>query len=491
VVIHNKVQLITYPDSLGGDIKKLDQLLLDHFQGIFPGGVHILPPFPSSGDRGFAPTNYFQIESRFGSWEDIQNIACNSDILLDLMVNHISRHSAYFQDFMQKGRRSIYSDLFIPLDKIWSDGKPSQEDVSKIFLRKPEHPFSEVRIGETGEMERLWTTFGTRDWSEQIDLDVNSLLTRDLFKRILVHFASQGVKMVRLDAVAYVNKKPGTSCFFIEPEIYDFLNWIRDEANSLDIDLLPEVHAEYSIQQKLADHGFWVYNFALPLLVLHTLLNRSSRALREHLKICPVRQFTQLDCHDGIPVQPDVNGLLDIDDAQRVVQLCLDRGANLSRILSGKHQLRPDYDTHQINCTYFSALREDEDAYLSARAIQFFTPGVPQVYYIGLLAGENDQKAVELSGERRAINRHNYTIEEVESELRKPVVQRLLKLIRFRNEYDAFDGEFEVLDSSEHLLKLNWKKGEFRCILELDLKTSRSKIHYWDPGRKEMQSYWP
>lgn len=491
MTIRNKVQLITYPDSLGGNLKNLNELLQKNFSEVFRGGVHILPPFPSSGDRGFAPTNYFEIEPRIGGWGDIKDISSRFDILLDLMVNHISRHSPYFEDFLQKGRRSKYADMFIPLDKIWAGGNPPQEDVSKIFLRKPENPFSEVIIREAGAVEKLWTTFGTRDWSEQIDLDVNSPVTQDLFQRILAHFSRQGVKMVRLDAVAYVTKKPGSSCFFVEPEIYEFLDWIRDEASLLGIDLLPEVHAEYSIQQKLASHGFWVYDFTLPLVVLHTLLNRSSRALCDHLKTCPFHQFTQLDCHDGIPVQPDVDGILDIDDAQRVIQICLERGANLSCILSDKHKLRPDFDAHQINCTYFSALGEDENAYLSARAIQFFTPGVPQVYYVGLLAGENDQSAVEMTGERRAVNRHNYTMEEVESRLRKPVVQRQLKLIRFRNEYEAFDGEFEVLNSDDHLLRLFWKKGEFQCVLEVDLETSLSKIEYWDPARKEMQLYCP
>jgi sucrose 6(F)-phosphate phosphorylase len=480
--IKNQVQLITYPDSMGGDLKTLHELLDRHFTDIFPGGVHILPPYPSSADRGFAPTTYFEIDPKFGSWADLQRIGAQFDVLVDLMVNHISRQSSYFQDFKKKGRRSEYVDLFITLDKVWPDGDPPQEDVARIFLRRPEQPFISIRIEETGEVERIWATFGTRDWAEQIDLDVHSPVTRKLFTDILAHFSRQGVNILRLDAIAYVIKKAGTSCFFVEPEIFDFLNWIKGQAQSVGIELLLEVHADHALQDKLAESGYWVYNFVLPLLILHTLLNCSSETLQDHLRSCPRDQFTMLDCHDGIPVQPDLDGILDIDKAQKVVQSCLQGGANLNRILSAEHMRRADFDAHQINCTYYSALNLDDDAYLTARAIQFFSPGVPQVYYVGLLAGENDQAEVIRTGEGRAINRRNYTVAEVEQALNKPVVQRLLKLIRFRNEYPAFNGNFTILESSDHQLNLSWEKGSSQCVLKVDLPSSHSIIEYNDSG---------
>ena len=105
----------------------------------------------------------------------------------------------------------------------------------------------------------------------------------------------------------------------------------------------------------------------------------------------------------------------------------------------------PDgFDVHQIRCSYYSMLECNDDAYLAARAIQFFTPGVPQVYYVGLLAGENDEANVARTGEGREINRHNFTIDEIDEAVQKKVVQRLLALIRFRNNHPAFEGEFEV-----------------------------------------------
>ncbi|WP_416147572.1 sucrose phosphorylase [Salipaludibacillus sp. HK11] len=486
MALKNKVQLITYPDSFGGDLKTLDRVLDTYFKDLFTGGIHILPPFPSSGDRGFAPLTYLDIEPSFGNWTDIKQLGETYDILLDLMVNHISRKSVYFQDFLQKGRESEYADLFLTLDKIWKDGQPVKEDIDKMFLRRP-LPYSTFQIDETGETESVWTTFGKENPSEQIDFDINSAKVKQLFTEYFRNFKEQNVKIVRLDAVGYVIKKLGTSSFFVEPEIYEFLDWIKELADSLEIELLPEVHAHHSIQNKLAAHGFWIYDFILPYQILDTLLNRSSKDLKEYLKDRPEKQFTMLDCHDGIPVKPDLDDLIDTKKARKVVDRTLDRGSNLSLILSDDHKDEDGFDVHQIRCTYYSVLNKDDDAYLAARAIQFFVPGIPQVYYVGLLAGENDEENIKATGDGRAINRHNYTVEEIEKSLNKTVVQRLLKLIRFRNEYDVFDGEFEVLNSSNTEIHLSWKKGENYCTLFIDLNEIKSVIEYKDENGHKTQ----
>ena len=476
--IKNQVQLITYPDSLGGDLKTLDQILRQHFSDLFKGGVHVLPPFPSSADRGFAPTTYFEIDPKFGTWEDLRRIGEHFDIVVDLMVNHISRQSPYFRDFVRHGRKSEFADLFITLDKIWPGGLPPREDVAKIFLRKPNHPFSTVTIEETGKIETVWTSFGIQDWSEQIDLDVRSETTKHLLREILTFFSRQGIKTVRLDAIGYVIKKPGTSCFMVEPEIYEFMDWLIQLASSLGLELLPEVHAHYTAQFKLAERGYWVYDFVLPMLILHTLMNKSSCKLRDYLAICPRKQFTMLDCHDGIPVQPDVDDILSVDESKQIVARCVEHGANLNRILSDEHKNHSDFDAHQINCTYYSALNCDDDAYLAARAIQFFAPGVPQVYYAGLLAGKNDEARAKQTGEGREINRHNFSVEEIGQAVQKPVVRRLLKLIRFRNRYPAFDGNFRILDSKDSELVLSWQRGDALCRLEVDLNTAQVQVEY-------------
>ena len=477
MTVKNQVQLITYPDSLGGDLKTLNEVLLQYFPDIFKGGIHILPPFPSSGDRGFAPLTYLEIEPQFGTWDDIKRIGENFDVLLDLMVNHISRQSPYFQDFLKKGPASEWADLFLTLDKIWPDGKPVHEDMEKLFLRRTV-PYSTFTVQETGEGVKVWTTFGKQNPSEQIDFDVNSPITLQLLADFFGNFSKHHVKIVRLDAVGYVIKKMGTSCFFVEPEIYSFMNWLSDLAHSFGIELLPEVHADYETQFKLADRGYWIYDFILPYTVLDSLLSQSSLRLREYLKIRPHKQFTMLDCHDGIPVKPDMDGLATSQEARKLVDICLQRGANLSLIFSDRHKDKDGFDVHQIRCSYYSALDCDDDAYLAARAIQFFTPGVPQIYYVGLLAGENDTENVKRTAEGREINRHNYTRAEIDQAVKQNVVRRLLKLIRFRNEYPAFNGEFLVLDAADHAIRLRWQKDKYLCTLDIDLATRCSVIEY-------------
>ncbi|HEU4672211.1 MAG TPA: alpha-amylase family glycosyl hydrolase, partial [Candidatus Limnocylindrales bacterium] len=256
-------QLLTYPDSLGGTLGSLADLLDGPLDGLFH-GVHVLPPFPSSGDRGFAPTTYDEIDPRFGSWADVERLARRHDVLLDLMVNHLSRQSAEFREFAARGRRSPAADLFVTLDKVWPDGDPPAADVARIFLRKPREPFSTIEIAETGERERVWTSFGTADWSEQIDLDVGAGATRELIRGWLRGFASHGVRLVRLDAVGYVIKKAGTSCFMVEPEIWEFLGWLTSIAESLGLVVLPEVHDRYETHRRLTAHGLWTYDFVLP-----------------------------------------------------------------------------------------------------------------------------------------------------------------------------------------------------------------------------------
>jgi sucrose phosphorylase len=466
-------QLLTYPDSLGGSLAAIADLLDGPLDGLFH-GVHVLPPFPSSADRGFAPLTYDQIDPRFGGWDDIGRISRRHDVLLDLMINHLSRQSPEFQDFLRRGRRSPYADLFITLDKVWPDGQPPAEELARIVLRKPDSPFSTVSISETGGTETIWTSFGTSEWSEQIDLDVTSEDTRRLIAGWLRSFAQRGVRIVRLDAVGYVIKKRDTSCFMVEPEIYAFLDWVADVAASHGLVVLPEIHDAYATHERLAAHGHWTYDFVLPGLLLHSFATGDAAGLANHLRRSPRRQFTTLDCHDGIPVRPDLDGILAPDQMQALASGIREGGGNVNPILS---EVPADgLDIHQLNATYYSALGGDDDRYIAARAIQLFARGVPQVYYVGLLAGENDHAAVERSGEGRAINRHDYTPDEVAAALARPVVQRILDLIRLRNTHPAFEGDVRIETPSRDSVAMRWEH-EGRCVdLEVDLAVGRAQV---------------
>ncbi len=471
-VIAPRPQLLTYPDSLGGTLASVADLLDGPLAGLFS-GVHVLPPFPSSGDRGFAPVTYEEIDPRFGTWVDIERIASNHDVMLDVMINHLSRGSPEFRDFQRRGRASPSADLFITVDKVWPSGSPPAEDVAKIFLRRPDSPFVTITIEDSGEPETVWATFGTADWSEQIELDVTSAATRQLIGSWLRTLGQHGVRIVRLDAIGYVIKRPGTSCFMVEPEIYDFLEWVTDVAASFGLVVLPEVHDVGDTRERLAARGYWTYDFALPGLVLDAFLSTDASRLAAHLQRSPDRQFTQLDSHDGIPVRPDLDGLLEPARMAALAEHVVARGGNVSRILSKAHA--GEGDVHQLNVTYYSALEEDDDRYVAARAIQLFARGIPQVYYVGLLAGANDPAAIERQGERRAINRHNYDADEVQAALERPVVQRLLELVRLRNTHPAFEGHLTV-EADGGRLRMAWRHADASVSLEVDMADGRSKV---------------
>jgi sucrose phosphorylase len=485
-MVKNSVQLITYPDSLGGNLKTLNSVLEKHFSGLFTGGVHILPPFPSSGDRGFAPLTYFEIEPAFGTWEDIKRIGEKHAVLLDLMVNHISARSTFFQDFLQNGFDSSYADLFLTIEKLWPDSEPVQADIDKIFLRRAK-PYSEFTIAKTGARQKVWTTFGKTDPSEQIDLDIKSPLAIDLITKIMTNFQKNNVKIVRLDAVGYVIKKLGTSCFFLEPEIYQFMNWISQLGDSMQIELLPEIHAENKIQSKLAENGFWIYDFILPYTILETLISKSANNLKQYLLTRSNHQFTMLDCHDGVPIKPDMDGMYLGTNARKVVEHCRAHGANFSLIVNDAHKDADGFDVHQIRGTYYSILGCNDSAYLIARAIQFFAPGIPQVYYVGLLAGKNDLEAVANTGEGREINRHNYSVEEIDQQMNTDVVKRLIELIKFRNSNPAFNGTFTVEDSDANILMLSWKQEENVARLIIDLENLTGEILYTQSEENKVQ----
>jgi sucrose phosphorylase len=190
-----------------------------------------------------------------------------------------------------------------------------------------------------------------------------------------------------------------------------------------------------------------------------------------------------LDCHDGIPVRPDLDGILAPQELLRLADLVKRQGGNVNRILSEAHA-DGDVDVHQLNCTYYSALDCDDDRYVAARAIQLFARGVPQVYYVGLLAGENDHQAVAESGDGRSINRHNYTVSEVEVAIRRPVVQRVLDLVRLRNIEPAFSGRLEVTTVDPATLRMSWRLGGDNCELEVDLRSGRAAIATRHSGRE-------
>jgi len=465
--MENGAVLITYADSFGGDIPSLHFLLKKHFAGCFS-GIHLLPFYLSSGDRGFSPLHYDEVDPAFGTWDDLRALGGDYQIMADFMVNHLSRLSPYYQDYLTRGDKSPYADLFLPVEKVFPHGKPTPEEEAAIYRRQPGAPWLTVRLG-TGEEKKIWCTFS----SEQIDIDIKSAEGEKLFRRALERLSSAGVKMVRLDAVGYITKKRGTSCFMVEPDIWEILEKLKSIAEEFQVDLLPEMHEHYTIQLKMAQKGFPVYDFALPLLLLYAWYGKDFSPLKNWLRICPRNQFTTLDTHDGIGVV-DAADLLTPEQTDFTVEKLYSRGSNVKKKYSTSEY--QNLDIYQINCTYYSALGEDDDAYIMARAIQFFAPGTPQVYYVGLLAGRNDLDLVERTRQGRDINRHDYIPEEIASEVARPVVERLKQLLLLRRSSPAFSGRFELVQSPPGRLVLEWRGADETARLEADLDTSTCLI---------------
>lgn len=458
--------LITYPDSLGRNLSDLLKVVSKHFSKAVT-GIHVLPFFPSSGDRGFAPMTYRQIDTSFGDWADMKKLAKNYELMFDYMVNHISTSSEYFQDFVDKGDDSQYKNLFIDFDKFWGS-TPNEEQIGKIYKRKPMAPIRSITFSD-GTKRNIWFTFG----DDQVDLNLETEEGLRFLDENLRFLAEHGAAMVRLDAFAYTTKVKDTDCFFVEPKVWEILKRCYDVLQPYNVEILPEIHEHFSIQEKLARNGYPVYDFALPMLVLHALYFHTASYLANWYEICPRNQFTTLDTHDGIGVV-DVRGLLPDEEIEATKEHLFTYGANVKRIYNtAKYN---NLDIYQINCTYYSALGEDDKAYLLARALQFFSPGTPQVYYVGILAGRNDIDLLENSKEGRNINRHYYTLEEIEEEVKRPVVQQLIALMELRGTHAAFNGEFsQTLTDEQHLI-LSWKTGTESIELHADFQTNEFEI---------------
>ena len=478
--VKNEVMLITYADSMGSNLKDLKEVLDKHFKNAV-GGVHILPFFPSSADRGFAPLTYKEVDSKFGDWSDVEALKENYYLMFDFMVNHISKQSEYFNDFKQHKDASKYSDFFIRYKDFWENAEPTEEEVDLIYKRKPRAPYIDVEF-EDGTEEKIWCTFA----EEQLDLNMESEVVKNFIKESLEFLADQGASIIRLDAFAYAIKKAGTSCFFIEPEIWELLDYCKDILAEKEVEILPEIHEHHSIQLQIAEKGHPVYDFSLPMLLLHSIYSSTSKRLKDWLRKCPADQYTTLDTHDGIGVV-DVKDLMTDREIEETREMLYKQGSNVKKVYSS--EAYDNLDIYQINCSYYSALGNDDDSYLLARAVQFFAPGIPQVYYVGMLAGKNDIQLLEKTKVGRNINRHYYSKTEIEEEVKRPVVQKLIKLMEFYNSYSAFDGDYTISDAEgEEKLEISWKNGNAEAVLKADFADRSFEINYYDLDNAEMKT---
>jgi len=468
----NQVQLITYVDRLGGGgLADLRSLLVGPLRGVF-GGVHLLPFFDAidGADAGFDPKDHTQVDPRLGDWQDVRRLSEVVDVMADVIVNHISCESPQFHDFSRSGDKSPYAGLFLTVDTVFPLGA-TDADLKQIYRPRPGLPLTTITL-ENGQEKTFWTTFTP----QQIDIDVQHPQGQAYLRDILHKFAEYGIRMIRLDAAGYAIKKAGSSCFMM-PQTFEFIADLAAQARALGIEVLVEIHSYYRRQIEIARSVDWVYDFALPPLVLHTFFSKSTRALKDWIERRPTNSLTVLDTHDGIgivDIGADPNhriespGLISPAELDQLVERIHANSGEQSRKATGA--AASNLDLYQVNCTFYDALGRDRRSYLLARAIQLFLPGVPQIYYVGLLAGENDMQLLARTGVGRDINRHHFDVAEIQSALTKPVVQDLLDMIALRNRCDAFNGRFELLPSDDEVLQMQWTHGACRTALRIDFR---------------------
>ena len=471
------VILITYPDSLGGNLGSLQYCTETYFADVFS-GIHILPFFPSTGDRGFAPVGYERVDPEFGNWEQIRELADTYEIYCDVMVNHISTESTEFQDYIKYGAESRYAEMFLDFEEFWGVDYQESEDYKRLYRRKDADPYLAVVLGD-GTTKKIWNTFR----ETQVDIDVTKEVTDSYLKQTINGLLNNGISGIRLDAAGYVTKVKGTNCFCVEPQIWDFLQPFQKYVKAKGGFLFTEIHARWEMAKKLEAHGIWTYDFVLPFLTLHGLISGKAEKLVEWLNIAPRNQFTVLDTHDGIGVY-DADGWVERKEAEETIR-------NVEDQLSYAYkEINPEkkryWESYQLYGTYFSILKENEQLYLCARAIQIFAPGIPMIYYVGLLAGKNDIDTLMESNDHRDINRHNFTLSEIEESVKRKVVRRLTRLLAFRNSSNAFDGDIEavLLNSQEFSVKRSGNGEE--AVLKCNVKTGAFTITQTVLGRNEV-----
>lgn len=467
------VQLITYTDRLAGDFAGLEKLLDTRFAGLFA-GAHVLPFFdPIDGaDAGFDPADHGCVDPRLGTWDDVRKLASDVSLMADLIVNHVSADSPQFADVRKLGEKSEWWPLFLKKNDVFPEPSAAEE-IAEIYRPRPGSPFTAIKL-DNGDEYEFWTTFS----KNQLDINVESRQGRAYLESILDVFAAAGIREIRLDAAGYAIKRRGTSCFML-PETFDFIRSVSASAASRGMETLVEIHSHYMTQIDIAAHVGRVYDFALPPLVLHSLYTSNASALKKWLAMAPRNCITVLDTHDGIGIMDvardgDKAGLLEDAEVEQLVQKIHASTGGESEAASG--YAASNLDIYQVNTTFYDALGQSDSAYLIARAIQFFAPGTPQVYYVGLLAGTNDMDLVGRTGIGRDINRHFYTDDEIDAALQRPVVGSLIELIKLRNASPAFAGDFSMPECGEREIKMCWTSQAATIELYVDLAACSASI---------------
>ena len=341
-----------------------------------------------------------------------------------------------------------------------------------------------------------------RSYLGQMDVNASSPLVWDFYEETLQKLSSYGCSILRLDAFAYLHKQVGESNFFNKPGTWEYLERIKQIAQKNNLILLPEIHAEYGLHlhDEVANKGYYIYDFFLPGLTIHTIENKSSKALlgwANEIISKGYKTVNMLGCHDGIPVLDlkgkEVNGfynkgLLEDSEIEKIMNTIMERGGRVKNLYDPSGNKISYY---QINATFFSALGEDEQKMLLARAIQMFMPGIPQVWYLDIFAGKNNYQAADNGGSagHKEINRTTLSMQDVAQGLKTEIVKKQLEIIHLRNTSNAFLGQVAINDVLENKIDIKWINDTSVVHLKANLNDYKFTIEQMEDGIKTIYKY--
>lgn len=482
--------LITYADSVREPEERplitLGRFVAAHLPEV--SHIHLLPFFPSSGDGGFAVTDYYRVDPTLGTWDDVTALTQQRRLMVDLVVNHVSIESEWFRRFLEGD----------PEYRRWFHTLPPDTDVSDVF-RPRTHPLLTTFATATGPVA-VWTTFS----NEQADLNFAHPPVFEEMIRVLMSYVARGASVIRLDAVAYMWKEVGTPCLH-HPNTHTVVKLLRavlDHA-APHVALVTETnvpHVDNIAYFGCGDEAQMVYNFSLPPLVLDAFLRQDTSVLTSWaagLDRPPQGTFLNfLASHDGIGLTP-VNGLLPSEAIDEMARKVEESGGLWSGRTTADGSVRP----YELNIGFLDALGAADDEpmtasarFLTAVSIQMSLQGVPGVYIHSALGTPSWWEGPRRTGIDRSINRPKLNLEEVSKELVDPGSRRSVvlaghrALLAARRRSRAFDpsGEQVVHNSGEKVFSLTRSShgAEAWCVTNVSAEAVEVKPPAGWTGRR-------
>ena len=455
------VVLITYGDNIQATNKTPLQSLFKFANEYLKQAIniiHILPFYPYSSDDGFSVIDYKKVNPALGDWKDIEDIGQKFNLMFDLVANHISSKSVWFKEYLKGSPK--YNDYFISIDK--------DTDLSSV-TRARTHPLL-TKFKRKGEDIYLWTTYSP----DQIDINfANENVLLEIID-VILFYASKKARVIRMDAVGHIWKKLGTSCINLKETHYiiQLVRAILDEVFP-DTLLLTQTNVPHKENISYFGNGYnevqLVYQFALPLLVLHTFYTGdASRLLEWASRIENVSDktafFNVLATHDGLGFVP-VKAILTDREITDIADNIKERGGFISYKILGNGSKEP----YEMNTTYYSAVADSKNSeelnkkkFIASQSIILSLLGIPGIYIHSLFGTENYLEGVEKTGQKRTINRKKFQYDKLKEDLinsdsrEHKIFTEFMKLIHKRKSEKAFhpNGKQEVLFLKEGIFSL-------------------------------------